>query len=87
MSIPAIVYLLCFVMSGLCAYLLSAAYARQRQRLLLWSGLCFLLLALENLLVFADFVLPPSIVLVPYRLAVSLAAIVLLLFGFIWEIE
>lgn len=85
--IPATVYFLCFLTSGVCAYLLSAAFARQRQRLLLWSGLCFLLLAIENLLVFADFVLPPSIVLVPYRLGMSLAAIVVLLFGFIWEIE
>lgn len=87
MSIPAIVYFLCFLTSALCAYLLGTAFGRRRERLLLWSTLCFLLLAVENLLVFADFVLPPAIVLVPYRLGMSLAAVAVLLFGFIWEIE
>ena len=86
MSIPAIVYLLCFFTSALCAYLLSAAFARRRERLLLWSALCFFLLAVENLLVFAKFLLPQDINLVPFRLATSLAAVGVLLFGFIWEI-
>lgn len=86
-SIPAVVYLLCFFTSALCAYLLGAAFMRRRERLLLWSALCFSLIALENLLVFADFVLPPDINLVPYRLAASLLAVAVLLFGFVWEIE
>ena len=87
MSIPAIVYLLCCLTSVWCAYLLGAAFARRRERLLLWSALFFSLIAIENLLVFADFLLPPSVSLIPYRLAMSLIAVGVLLFGFVWEIE
>lgn len=87
MSIPAIVYILCFLTSGLCASLLGAAFRRRGERLLLWSALFFLLIAIENLLVFADFLRPPDISLIPYRLAMSLIAVGVLLFGFIWEIE
>lgn len=87
MIIPPIVYLLCCCTSALCAYLLGAAFARRRDRLLLWSALFFFLIAIENILVFADFLLPPDINLIPYRLAMSLLAVGVLLFGFVWEIE
>ncbi|MGH7039231.1 MAG: DUF5985 family protein [Stellaceae bacterium] len=87
MIIPPIVYLLCCFTSALCAYLLGTAFARRRDRLLLWSALFFFLIAIENILVFADFLLPPDISLIPYRLAMSLLAVGVLLFGFVWEIE
>lgn len=87
MIIPPLVYLLCCFTSGLCACLLGAAFARRRERLLLWSALFFSLIAIENILVFADFLLPPNISLIPYRLAMSLLAVGVLLFGFVWEIE
>jgi hypothetical protein len=83
----AVVYFLCFVSSALCAYLLSRAFSRQKERLLLWSSLCFCLLALNNLLVFVDIILLPDINLVPFRSLTALAATAVLLYGFIWEIE
>lgn len=86
-SFGAIVYFLCFITSGLCAYLLMSGFSRRRDRLLLWSGLCFCLLALNNLLVFIDIVLLPDVDLTELRLATSLAAVAVLLYGFIWEIE
>lgn len=86
-SFEAIVYLLCFVSSALCAYLLSNAFRLQRERLLLWSSLCFCFLALNNLLVFIDIILLPDLNLVPFRSLAALAAISLLIYGFIWEIE
>ena len=86
-SFEAIVYLLCFVSSALCAYLLWNAFRRQRERLLLWSSLCFCFLALNNLLVFIDIILLPDMNLVPFRSLTALAAISLLIYGFIWEIE
>lgn len=86
-SFEAVVYLLCFASSALCAYLLLNAFRRQRERLLLWSSLCFCFLALNNLLVFIDIIVLPDFDLVPFRSATALAATALLIYGFIWEIE
>ena len=44
------VYILCAVLSLACALLLARAYRRSRNRLLLWSALCFFGLMIENLL-------------------------------------
>jgi hypothetical protein len=82
-----LVYMLCFLTSAACAWLLLASYRRQREPLLLWSALCFCLLALNSLLVFVDIVLLPNISLLPLRLATNLAAISILLYGFVWESE
>lgn len=87
MPFEAAVYLLCFLTSGLCAYLLVGAFSRQRQRLLLWSAICFCLLALNNLLVFVDIVLLPDIDLTWARSLTALLGVSVLIFGFIWEIE
>lgn len=83
--LEAIIYLLCVATSVLCAYLLARAYRRSRTKLLIWSALCFALLAVNNLVVAADVLLLPTIDLTVLRLATSLAAVAVLLFGFIWE--
>ncbi|HET8995855.1 MAG TPA: DUF5985 family protein [Acetobacteraceae bacterium] len=84
----SLVYVLCFLTSALCAWLLLASYRRRLQRLLLWSGLCFCLLALNSLLVFVDIVvLPTEIDLTSVRLATTLFALVVLLYGFVWEVD
>jgi hypothetical protein len=86
-SFGAVVYALCFVSSSLCAYLLMAAFKRSKENLLLWSGLCFCLLGLNNLLVFVDIVLLPDIDLALWRSLTALAAVAVLIYGFVWEIE
>jgi Family of unknown function (DUF5985) len=87
-SLPAMVYALCFVTSAVCGWLLVRSFRRNRSRLLLWSAACFVLLAVNNLLVVLDLVfLPPDIDLTPLRAASSLAAVSVLLFGFIWELD
>lgn len=83
----AVLYLLCFFSSGLCAFLLVTAFHRSRDRLLLWSAICFTLLAVNNLLVFIDIVLLPNVDLSVLRLVTSLAGVAVLLYGFVWEIE
>ena len=83
--VEAIIYLMCVATSLLCAYLLARAYRRGRTKLLIWSALCFALLAVNNLVVAIDVLLLPTIDLTVLRLATSLAAIVVLLYGFIWE--
>ena len=45
-----LVYVLCALTSIACAVLLLRGYFRTRVRLLLWSGLCFVGLALNNAL-------------------------------------
>ena len=85
---PSAVYLLCFVTSSACAWLLARSYWRTGARLLLWSSLCFALLGLNNLVVVVDLVLlPAAVTLQVPRLLFSLAAVLVLLFGFIWDLE
>ncbi|HEY0625185.1 MAG TPA: DUF5985 family protein [Allosphingosinicella sp.] len=84
---PALVYLLCFATSAACAWLLWRSYGRTGARLLLWSGLCFMLLALNNLLVIFDLLLIREVSLQIPRLALSVGAVSVLLFGFIWDLE
>ena len=85
--LEATVYLLCVVTSLLCAYLLARAYRRGRTRLLVWSAICFGLLALNNLLVVLDLLFLPDIDLSLARNIVNLAAVGTLLYGFIWELD
>lgn len=46
----AVIYGLCTAAALVCTCLLLRAYVRNRYRLLLWSGLCFTGLTLNNLL-------------------------------------
>jgi len=81
------VYLLCVLTSALCAVLLGRSYLRTRTRLLLWSSLCFVLLAANNLVVVIDLAILPAVDLRALRHALSLGAVLLLLIGFIWDRE
>jgi hypothetical protein len=83
----SLVYILNFLTFTACAILLGRAYWRVRQRLLLWSGLCFAGLAISNLLVFVDLVMLPELDLYLLRLITAAVAMLLLLFGLIWEGE
>lgn len=84
---PAIVYLLCLFTSGICAGLLARAHLRHRTPMLLWSAVCFVLLALNNLLVVLDILVLPNVDLGLPRTFCNLAAIGTLLYGFVWELE
>ncbi|NMO21785.1 hypothetical protein HPC49_50820 [Pyxidicoccus fallax] len=80
------VYILCALTSVTCAVLLLRAWKRTQSRLLLWSGLCFAVLALNNILLFIDLVLlPTSVDLYLPRLITGLASAVILLYGLIWD--
>jgi hypothetical protein len=81
----AIVNILGTLTVGLCAFLLLRAYGRVRQRLLLWSGLCFVGLTISNALLFIDLSLFPGTSLYPWRLSVAAASVLLLLYGLIFE--
>ena len=81
----ATVYVIGILTSLACAIFLLRGYVRGRKKLLLWSGLCFLGLAVSNTLIFVDLVLIPEVDLYRYRLATALVAMSLLLYGLIWE--
>jgi len=63
------------------------AYARTRLRLLFWSGLCFVGLTANNLLLVADKVIFPHIDLSLPRVLTSLVSMAVLLWGLIVEEE
>ena len=81
----SLVYILNFLTFATCSTLLGRAYWRVRQRLLLWSMLCFAGLALSNLLVFVDLVMLPQVDLYITRLVTTAVAMLLLMIGLIWE--
>jgi Family of unknown function (DUF5985) len=82
------IYTLCLLSSAACAWLLIRSFTRTRTRLLLWAAACFVLLALNNLLVVVDLVLTgASVDLGLIRQLCSLAAVSILLYGFIWELD
>lgn len=81
----AVIYLLCALTAFACAWMLLRSFVRNRSRLLLWSGLCFAGLFLNNLLLIADRLFFPKVDLSTYRLLAALLALLPLLYGLIWE--
>jgi hypothetical protein len=83
---PTLIYSLCALTSLTCLVLLWRSYAATGARLLFWSAACFLLLTVNNVLLVLDkVVFPAEVDLSMWRLVAALAAVLLLLFGLIWE--
>ena len=80
-----LIYGLCALTSAACAGLLLRSYFATRFRLLLWSGLCFAGLTLNNVLLVLDRLVYTAVDLSTWRLVVALAAILFLLYGLIVE--
>jgi len=78
-------YLLCFLTSLSCCLLLIRSYRRNGSRILLWTAACFVLLAVDNLLVVLDLIVLPNVDLSLPRLLAVLLAVSTLLVGFIRE--
>lgn len=83
----SLVYLLCAITSLICASLLLRSYFAHRTPLLFWSSLCFVGLAMNNILLVIDLVIVPTIDLSFYRALFSLIAVLVLVFGLIWDNE
>jgi len=81
----AAIYTLCALTSLACAGLLLRGYARSRSGLLLWSGLCFAGLTLNNALLVIDRFVLLNVDLSTARLVTAFGALALLVFGLIWE--
>jgi hypothetical protein len=85
--VSAIVYFLCAFTAALCAALLLLAYRRGRYRLLLWSGLCFAGLTVNNAFLVLDKIAFPATDLSVPRTLIALLSMMILLYGLIWEAE
>ena len=83
----AFTYSLCTITAFFCFFLLLRGYWRSRYRLLLWGSLCFFGLTLNNGLLAVDKLLFPSVNLLTWRLVLALAAMIVLLYGTIWDSE
>jgi hypothetical protein len=83
----ATIYALCALTAFLCSILLLQAYRRSGYRLLFFSGLCFVGLTINNLLLVLDKILLPSVDLSAARVSVGLLAMIVLLYGLIWSSE
>ena len=83
--IPGLVYLLCSATCLLCAVMLFRGYAANRVRLLFWSGLCFIGLMIDNIILYIDVIIIPDVDLAIWRKLPGLVATLLLVFGLIWE--
>jgi hypothetical protein len=79
----AILYLLCTGTALVCSVLLLRGFLRTRVRLLLWSGLCFAFLTVENLLLILDRIVFPAVDLAPWLVLFAFMGIALLLYGLI----
>ena len=83
----AVIYGLCALTALTCSYLLLMAYARGHYRLLLWSGLCFAGLTLNNILLVLDKLVFLDIDLSFWRTLTALLSMMILLYGLIWDSE
>jgi hydrogenase/urease accessory protein HupE len=83
----AAIYSLCTLTALACAFLLLQAYRRTAYRLLLWSGLCFVGLTLNNVALVMDKVILPQVDFSIWRSVTGLAAMTILLYGLIWDRE
>jgi hypothetical protein len=81
-----IAYILCTLTSILCAFLLLRGYKQSRSRLLFWCGLCFVGLALNNILLFIDVKTPNNVLdLSHVRSLPAVFGLLVMIFGLIWE--
>jgi hypothetical protein len=80
-------YGLCALTAFACAALLLRAHFRTRFKLLLWSGLCFAGLCLNNVLLVLDKLVFLDTDLSPWRLTLGLVSVLLLLAGLILEAD
>lgn len=83
----SLIYSLCALTALLCSVLLLRSYIRYRHGLLLWSGLCFVGLLINNILLVLDRIIFPEVDLSSWRLVTASLALAPLLYGLIWEDE
>jgi hypothetical protein len=82
-----LIFLLCALTAMLCSWLLLKAFRRNRYKLLLWGGLCFMGLTLNNTLLLIDRLVVPYVDLSVWRSLLALVSLMVFLYGLIWDTE
>jgi len=82
-----LVYILCAATSTLCAILLIRGYRQSRARLLLWSAVCFIGLALNNVLLVVDLRTGAAVDLSIWRMIPAVLGAGALLYALVWETQ
>lgn len=82
-----VIYTLCALTAFLCSWLLLRSYWESKYRLLLWGGFCFAGLTLNNLLVVMDKILIQEVDFSTWRLVAALVAMLVFLYGLVFETE
>ena len=85
--IAAAVFLACATTSVLCVVLLARGWFASRSRLLLWSSLGFVGLALNNIILVVDRLLIPHADLALVRAIAAFLGVLVLLTGCIWDAD
>jgi hypothetical protein len=80
-----VAYLLCTGTSGFCAFLSLKGYFRSHVKLLLWMGVCFIGLSLNNLMLLVDLKLMPEVDLSVVRSIPALIGLIILIAGLIFK--
>lgn len=81
------IYLLCAATALACCVLLLRGYRRSRVRLLLWCGLFFLAMTVENAMLFVDRMVFPNIDLSATHISAAVIGVLLILYGLICEVK
>ena len=79
------IYVLCFLSSLAASGLLMRAYFATHQRILLWTGLGFVFICLNNLLLIVDLLVIPDTDMSPIRHVTTLVGASLIVFGLVWD--
>ena len=74
---------LCAATALVCAVLLLQGWRATHSRLLWWSGLCFSGFFVGNLVLVLDKLILPQVDLQPLRLTITLASMVVMLYGLV----
>ena len=82
-----VVYVACAITSTACAALLTRSFWATRNRLLLWTALCFVGLAANNVLLVVDLVLVTDVDLSTVRIVPAVAGFAALVYGLVTEAE
>ena len=82
-----IIYGLCAITALFCTVMLIRAYLKTKYRLLLWGGLCFASLTINNILLVLDKIVMEQTDLSMWRSITALSGMIILLYGLIWEKE
>lgn len=61
------------------------AYSKTKSRLQLWVAICFIGLALNNILLVVDFEVVPTVDLTIARTVPALLGLIILIIGLVWE--